>query len=252
MLNSWLNPFWSMWMITSFSRMNILPLSLVSCTTREVHIGKPPSRMTSLQTFILSFLMLYSKKFQSSPIKLLSFTFSIVVLDPLWALCDMIQKTFSLYTTVLVSFGCEFRYQSVNVGIISFTIIFSLAFSVSFLLVLLEVCSSVPVVSFWIFSVFIFSALKALSPMAVTTSLIISVWSYLLIFLNWQFPLPLTPCFGFGKTTLSMSLHCYYRKLFLFFPDIIFLLYMLVMPFLSTPIPQIFVGRVLCDCTSLK
>ena len=88
---------------------------------------------------------MYSKKVQTSPSKLLSFPFSIVVLDPLWALDDIIQNKVSLYTTVLVTFRCEFRYFSGQVVIISFIIILSSEFSISYLLGSIEICYYVPV-----------------------------------------------------------------------------------------------------------
>ena len=134
-------------MIPSLSKMNIIPSSSVSCNDTSVNVGKPPIYIPPLYLCILSFLVVYSNKVQPSSRKLASFTLSIVVLDSLWALDDMIQDIVSLYSTFLVTFVCAFIYCSRHVVIISFTLIFSSHFSISSLLGSLEICYSVPVVS---------------------------------------------------------------------------------------------------------
>ena len=91
--------------------------------------------MPSLQLYTLSFLGVYFKKIQPYPRKMVLFPLFIVVLYPLWALADTTQKKISLYTTVLVTFMCAFRYHVGHVVTISFTLIMSSAFSISSLLV---------------------------------------------------------------------------------------------------------------------
>ena len=135
--------------------MNIIPPSSVSCNYTAVNIGKPPIYIPPLYLCILSFLIVYSKKVQTTPRKLVSFTLYIVVLDPLWAMDDMIQNKFSLYSTALVTFICAFRYCSGHVVIISFTLILSSEFSIPSLLGSLEICYSVPMVYSKIFSLVI-------------------------------------------------------------------------------------------------
>ena len=74
-------------------------------------------------------------------------------------------------------------------------------FSMSSLICSLKICYYVPVFCFWNFSVLLFSALEPLSPMVVTTSLIIYLWWSLFIFLKWRIDITNTTLFCVWEDT---------------------------------------------------